>query len=79
MTETDCTNRIDTWPDRAEFAAEPFNLPTVLRQIRICRATLGAILDVLETPELGPDSVERAANASINVMAETEQLWNSLK
>jgi len=79
MTETDSTNRIDTSPDHAEFAAEPLNLQTLIRQIRICRSTLGAILDVLETAEPDSDSVERAAEASMNVMAETEQLWNTVK
>jgi hypothetical protein len=79
MTETDNTNHIDTSPDCAEFVTEPLNLQAVIRQIRICRSTLGAILDVLETEELDTDSVERAAEASMNVMAETEQLWNTVK
>jgi hypothetical protein len=79
MTETDCTNRIDTSPERSEFATEPLNLQSLIRQIRICRSTLGAILDVLETAEPDTDSIARAAEGSMNVTADVEQLWNSLK
>jgi hypothetical protein len=79
MTEADCNNRIETTTDGARSTAEPQYLQSVVRQIRICRSTLGAVLDVLETSEIDTDSVDRAAEGSMNVMAEIEQLWSTLK
>jgi hypothetical protein len=79
MTPADCNTQLVSTADCSELVAEPVTLQSVVRQVRICRSTLGAILDVLETTEIGSDSIERAAERSMDVLAEVEQLWDSLR
>jgi hypothetical protein len=79
MAAADSNIQLESPTDRPEFASESLTLQAVVRQIRICRSTLGAVLDLLETAELDSDSLEAAAEGAMSVMAETEQLWNMMK
>jgi hypothetical protein len=55
------------------------DLPAVVRQIRVCRSTLGAILDELESSDRSPATIERLAECSMNVAGEIEDLWATIK
>jgi hypothetical protein len=55
------------------------DLPAIIRQIRLCRSTLGAILDVLESGDGHADAIERIAECTTGVSAEIESLWNAAK
>jgi hypothetical protein len=79
MNAADSNTELESADGRSELVAEPVTLLSVVRQVRICRSTLGAILDVLETTEIGSESIERAAERSTDVLGEIEQLWNALR
>jgi hypothetical protein len=79
MALPDCDTRFESTSGGPEFLTEPLTLQAVMRQIRISRSTLGAVLDLLETAGLDCNSVEQIAEGAVNVTAETEQLWNLLK
>jgi len=79
MTDAGCNDRADNVTDRALVTEEQLGLQSAIRQVRICRSTLGAILDVLETVNIPQDRVGEVTEGSLNVMAEIEQLWDSLK
>jgi len=51
---------------------------TIMRQIRLCRSTLGAILDELECGDVGADAVERIVECTIGVTADVESLWEAI-
>jgi hypothetical protein len=55
------------------------DLPFVVRQIRVCRSMLGAILEELEWSDLSPGAVEQFAACSTSVTAEIEHLWETIK
>ena len=55
------------------------DLPAIIRQIRLCRSTLGAILNELECGGGHPDTAERIAECTIGVTAEVESLWKATK
>src|SRR6476619_2481462 len=55
------------------------DLPAVVRQIRLSRCTLGAILNELESRDRSPATSERLAECSANVAGEIEELWETIK
>jgi hypothetical protein len=55
------------------------DLSTTMRQIRLCRSTLGAILDELECGEASGDTIEKIADCTTSVTAEIESLWEATK
>jgi hypothetical protein len=55
------------------------DLPAVMRQIRLCRSTLGAILDELECGDRGHGAIEKIAIRAMSVTGEIEDLWEAIK
>jgi hypothetical protein len=57
-----------------------FDSMTIMRQIRLCRSILGAILDELEGGNAGADAgaIERIAECTTGVTAEIESLWEAI-
>jgi len=55
------------------------DVPAVVRQIRVSRSTLGAILDELECSNPSPAATERLIECSMNVAGEIEDLWETIK
>lgn len=64
---------------RAALASNPMDMPFILRQIRLCRSTLGAILEELESGDQSPRAVERFGECATSVAAEIERLWETVK
>jgi hypothetical protein len=54
------------------------DLPAIIRQIRVCRSMLGAILDELDDGDRNP-AVEKVAECATVVAAEIESLWEAIK
>ena len=65
--------------DRAELANFQLDMPFILRQIRLCRSTLGAILEELECWDQKPNFVEAFGDSSTTVAAEIDSLWGIVK
>jgi hypothetical protein len=57
----------------------PAHLLTIMRQVRLCRSTLGAILDELECGDWSANTFENLAECTIGVTAEIEGLWEAVK
>lgn len=53
------------------------DVSTVMRQIRLCRSTLGAILDELECDDVGAEAIVSIAECTTSVTAEIESLWKA--
>ncbi len=60
-------------------AINQIELPVLAKQIRLCRSTLGAVLEELEAGEMAPESLEKIAERSMAAMAEIESLWETTK
>jgi hypothetical protein len=69
----------ETAPARAIMSDYRPDLPAIMRQIRLCRSTLGAILDELDNGERSPEDTERLAECTTSVTGEIEALWESIK
>ena len=54
------------------------DVPTIMWQIRLCRSTLGAILDELECGEVDAQAAVSIAECTIGVTAEIESLWEAI-
>jgi hypothetical protein len=65
--------------DRAIVPDYQLDLPAVVRQVRLCRSTLGAILDELECSEGRTGNIERIAESTTCVIGEIEALWEAIK
>jgi len=50
----------------------------VMRQIRLCRSTLGAILDELECGDVCAGAIVKIAEYTSGVTAEIESLWEAI-
>ena len=61
------------------MSEDRLDLPAVVRQIRVSRSTLGAILDELECSDRSPAATERLIESSMNVAGEIEDLWETTK
>ena len=55
------------------------DLATLMRQIRVCRSALGAVLDELEGGEPGADALTNLAACITSITGELEELWNAAK
>lgn len=55
------------------------DLPALIKQIRVCRSTLGAVLEELETDEISAGSLETVVECSTAAMVEIEGLWETIK
>jgi hypothetical protein len=58
---------------------DQIGLPAVIRQIRLCRSTLGAILDELECDNRSAESIDRLAACTTSVFEEIDCLWEATK
>jgi hypothetical protein len=78
MTPSNATYSTDaaSTPIVPEFRPD---LNAVMKQIRLCRSTLGAILDELECGDQSPGTIERLAERAIGVTGEIEELWETTK
>jgi hypothetical protein len=74
------TNRSpETTSNRANMADYRLDLPTIVRQIRLCRSTLGAILDELECAAKSEDALDGIGEVTLSLSAEVENLWTKVK
>lgn len=64
---------------RARMTDYAVDLPTIMRQIRMCRSTLGAVLDELECGNASGDNFDKIAECTTGVTAEIESLWEATK
>ncbi len=64
---------------QATIATYRVDLPSILKQLRVSRSTLGAILDELESGCRGPAVVEALSEGATDVAAEIERLWETTK
>ena len=69
----------ETVATRAELTDYSVDSPAIMRQIRLCRSTLGAILDELECGEASAGTLEKIAECTTGVTAEIESLWEATK
>lgn len=73
------TNQSVETKTRAKFTDFSVDLPSIIRQIRLCRSTLGAILDELESGGSSADTIEKIVECTTGVTAEIESLWEATK
>jgi hypothetical protein len=64
---------------RAAFADYQLDLPSIVKQIRLCRSTLGAVLEELDGGDRSAISCEEIGDSSMGVAAEIERLWECIK
>jgi len=79
MNNSNTNQNLETIPNRVKITDYPVDLPTIIRQIRLCRSTLGAILDELECGEASADTIVKIAECTTGVTAEIESLWEATK
>lgn len=79
MTTSEPTKSAQIASTRAAFADYQLDLPSIAKQIRVCRSTLGAVLEELEGREISADSCEPIGDCSSSVVAEIERLWDCIK
>ena len=79
MTNTNANYTAETASTRVTMPDYRFDLPAIERQIRLCRSTLGAILDELECGERSPEAIERLGECAMSVTGEIEALWETIK
>jgi hypothetical protein len=79
MNNSSTSHSQETVSTRARMMDYPVDLPTIMRQIRLCRSTLGAILDELECAEARGEAIEKIAVCTTGVTAEIESLWEAMK
>jgi hypothetical protein len=77
---TNESNAAANWVDsRALLAEYQLNLPAVLRQLRLCRSTLGSVLEILESNALSPGMLEQIGECSADTSGDIERLWQLLR
>jgi hypothetical protein len=79
MNNSSTSQNRETISTRVKMTDYPVDLPTIMRQIRLCRSTLGAILDELECGEATAETIEKIAECTTGVTAEIESLWEATK
>jgi hypothetical protein len=70
---------VETTSNRANMTDYRFDLTAIVHQIRLCRSTLGAILDELECGGQNQDTLDGIGEVSLNLSAEIESLWSTVK
>ena len=79
MTNANANYTVEATVARPIMPDYQFDLPAIERQIRLCRSTLGAILDELEGGDKSPDAIERIGECTTSVTGEIESLWEAIK
>ena len=79
MTNSNVNYSAETALPRASMPDYRLDLPAIVRQIRVSRSTLGAILDELECSDRSAAATERVIECSMNVAGEIEDLWETIK
>jgi hypothetical protein len=79
VTDPNANSSVEMAPTRIIMPDYRFDLPAIERQIRLCRSTLGAILDELEGGDRSPGAVERLGECTTGVTGEIEALWEAIK
>jgi hypothetical protein len=79
MTSTNPTKSVEVFSIRGTMADDRLDLPSIIRQIRLCRSALGAILEELECGNPNPGTVEQVTECTTSVTAEIEHLWETIK
>ena len=79
MSNSNANYSAETASTRAIMSDYRFDLPAIVRQVRLCRSTLGAILDELECGDQRPGASERLAECTTGVTAVIESLWEAIK
>jgi hypothetical protein len=69
----------ETTSGRADMTDYCHDLPTIVRQVRVCRSMLGAILDEFECGAPTQDALDGIGEATLNLSAEIENLWAKVK
>ncbi len=64
---------------RAKLLDYQAELPAIIKQIRVCRSTLGTILDELELDKISTATLEKIAAHTTGATIEIEGLWEALK
>jgi len=73
-------NPADNRPASPALMAEcQFDTPLILRQLRLCRSTLGSVLEILESNSLSPGMLEQIGECSTDATADVERLWNLIR
>lgn len=78
MTNSEPSNSAYLASARACMADYQQDLTAIIWQIRVCRSTLGAILDELEGDDRNL-AIEKVAEYATGVAAEIESLWDAIK
>jgi hypothetical protein len=55
------------------------DLAAIVHQVRLCRSTLGAVLDELECGTHNQDALDRIGEVALSLSAEVENLWTKIK
>ena len=55
------------------------DLSLALRQLRLCRSTLGSILEFLENNPVKTETLELISGCSTDITADVERLWNLIR
>jgi hypothetical protein len=79
VTNSNANYVAETVATRPTMTDDRHDLPALMRRIRVCRATLGAILDELECGDRSPAVVEKLAECTTNVAGEIEDFWETIK
>jgi hypothetical protein len=73
-------NPADNRPASPALMAEcQFDTPLILRQLRLCRSTLGSVLELLESDSLSPVMLQQIGECSMDTTADIERLWNLVR
>ena len=75
---TQCAST-ETTTQRANMTEYRLDLPAIVKQVRLCRSTLGAVLDELECANQSPDALDLIEERTMSVSAEIESLWAKVK
>jgi hypothetical protein len=78
MNTSEPSKSADLASARASIADYWQDLPAIIRQIRVCRSRLGAVLDELDGDDRNL-AIEKVAECATGVAAEIESLWEAIK
>jgi hypothetical protein len=73
----DCS--VETASNRASMTDYRLDLAAIVHQVRLCRSTLGAVLDELECGAHNQDALDRIGEVALSLSAEVENLWTKIK
>ena len=79
MNNSNISQSRETVPTGARTADDTVEVVAIMRQIRLCRSTMGAILDELESGNASADTIEKIADCTTGLTAEVESLWEATK